>query len=63
MLKEWIKNALIYTGLIAIITAAWQLAELNIYGHTMPSSIDSVVALILATSLFFNLNSWRDKEI
>lgn len=59
MLREWINDALIYVGLIAIITAAWQLAELKIYGHTIPSNIDSVVALILTTSLFFNLKSYK----
>lgn len=62
MLKEWINDILIYTGIMSIITALWQLAELKIYGHTMPSNIDSIVALILTTSLFFNIKSWGNKE-
>lgn len=55
MIKEWIYNILIFAGLIALITAAWQLAELKVYGYTIPSNIDSVITLILANSLFFNL--------
>lgn len=51
----------VFGGIIAVIVLyviiglAWAGVEKLLYGKTIPSKIDDVVAVILAISLYFNL--------
>jgi hypothetical protein len=40
--------------LYSIIAMIWQTIELRFYGKITPRLLDDVIALILATSLYFN---------
>lgn len=51
----------IFKGILAIyilfilIAAVWQIGEKELYGVITPRSIDNIVALILAISIYFNI--------
>lgn len=54
-LKCIIINLLVYLGALYLITLAWQLAELIVYGYVMHNVIDDYIAALLALSLTKNL--------
>jgi hypothetical protein len=39
-----------------LISGLWQIAEIIIYRKTIPRVLDDIVAVILAISIYFNLN-------
>lgn len=52
---EFIK-ILILCGIMSIITATWKVLEVIEYGEITSSKSDSLIAVILAFSLYKNLN-------
>lgn len=52
---NYIVYTFIFVGALAGITALWQIAEKIIEGQVVPSSIDTFVAIILATILSNNI--------
>jgi hypothetical protein len=52
---EILKGVLCVYILFILIAAIWKIAEKEIYGKITPRGIDYIVAIILATSLYFNI--------
>lgn len=52
-------NLFHFVGLVALlyllISIAWGMGEIILYGQVEPRYIDGVVALILAVSIYFNI--------
>lgn len=47
-MKSFKKFVLLYIFFASLITIPWQLYEIFVYGETKPSTVDSVIAIVLA---------------
>ncbi|MEG1870400.1 MAG: hypothetical protein RSC84_02595 [Peptostreptococcaceae bacterium] len=62
MLKKFVLDWLLMLGILFIITFLWQNTERLLYGEITPRIIDSAITLILAWSLYGNLENWLNKN-
>jgi hypothetical protein len=61
-MKKNLNKILIMCGILGVINVAWSLAEYLIYGEITYRKIDTVVALILGYSLYFNYKNFMRGE-
>ena len=52
-------DSILFAGVIIAITVLWQLLELLAYGEIRPSEVDTIIAMLLGTSLYINLKIFR----
>lgn len=62
IIKVNFKDILLFQGIIIVVTVIWQLLELIFYKEVMPDHIDSVVAIILSTSIYTNVMLYRETK-
>lgn len=53
-INEILRECLIFMGIGLAVTLGWQLIELYMIGEIVARDVDTVVALILTTSLYCN---------
>jgi len=53
--KKFVHNLILFLVVLFIITYFWSALELLLYGQTYPSAEDTIMGLILAASLQYNL--------
>ena len=58
----WVRECLIFVYIGVLVTLAWQGLELYILGEIVARDVDTVVALILTTSLYFNLKFYSQHK-
>lgn len=62
-MKILIRKALLFIGLLTIITLMWQLLEFMYYGYIETRRVDSFIAVVLAYSLYYNLKKPERRTI
>ena len=61
VVKEILRDSILFAGITIAITVLWQLLELFVYGEIRPSEVDTIIALLLGISLYTNLKIFRSR--
>ena len=61
VVKEILRDSILFAGITIAITVLWQLLELFVYGEIRPSEVDTIIALLLGVSLYTNLKIFRSR--
>ena len=60
-MKQLLNKLITMSGILLIITLAWQTLEIMYYGENKPNQIDGIIAIVLTYSLYCNLKIWNKK--
>ena len=61
-MNKYINETLTLLGIYLMVCFLWITLEKIILGSCNPNIVDSIIAIILTSSLECNLNSWNDKH-
>lgn len=57
VVKEILRDSILFAGITIAITVLWQLLELFVYGEIRPSEVDTIIALLLGMSVYMNFQT------
>lgn len=57
VVKEILRDSILFAGITIAITVLWQLLELFVYGEIRPSEVDTIIALLLGMSVYMNFKT------
>lgn len=61
-LKAQIVEWLLFFGIVYAIDALWTIFEYMEFGQKMPSASDTIIAFIMAASIYLNIRTMNDDE-
>ena len=60
-IKTYVIEILKFLGIANISTFVWRSLEVLMTGSVTPSEVDTIIVIILVTSLYVNLKVWENK--
>lgn len=55
IISDVLRKSALFACILMTVTSVWQLMELMFYNVIQPSGVDTIIALILTTSLCYNI--------